>query len=277
MFVPSSLPNFEIPTGLMASGLDAFRGFGRGLGAVSVGPIAQAQFSGQLKPSFLPTQYFTAGYSNVPQALPTWLYATQAFASQIAGLLGGSVVSAPPPGNYQGTGIPNTYWVQLGDGTMVLPGNLLQPGTILSFEDECSSENYFQQSIPGSVLSATCAAGGTGMTPAQLAQSKAPPPPVYAVPPPTPIAPTGTTPPIAVIPEPVQTPVALSPIPSSSQTAPANQTAVQPAAQQPGTMQGSQQQQTQQQAPATTNDNTTLYIGLGIAALVVLFAFKGKT
>ncbi len=169
MMVPSSLPNFEIPTGLMSTGLRGLRGFGRGLGQVSVGPLAQAQFSGQLNPSFLPTQYFTAGYSTTPQALPTWLYATQSFAQQIASLLGGSVVLAPPPGNYQGTNIPNAYWVQLPDGSMVLPGNLIQPGVVLSFPNECAAEAAFQAEIPGSELSATCAAGGTGLTPTQQA------------------------------------------------------------------------------------------------------------
>jgi len=170
--VPSGLPNFEIPTGLMATGLRGLRGFGRGLGQVSVEAIATAQFQGQLTPSFLPQQYFQASYSQTPQALPLYLYATQGFASQIAGLLGGSVVSAPPPGNYQGTGIPNAYWVKLPDGSMVLPGNLLQPGTVLGFQDECAAEQYFQGSIPGSELSATCAGGGTGITPTQLAVSQ---------------------------------------------------------------------------------------------------------
>ena len=187
MMIPSSLPNFEIPTGLMGTGLRGLRGFGRGLGQVSVQAIAQAQFLGQISPSFMPTQYFTAGYSTTPQALPTYLYATSDFAGQIASLLGGSVVSAPPPGNYQGTNIPNALWVQLSDGSMVLPGNLMQAGTVLSFEDECDAENYFASSIPGGQLSSTCSGGGTGLTPSQISN-----PPVTTTPVTT--TPVSTTP-----------------------------------------------------------------------------------
>ena len=151
------------------SKLPSMKGLGA-LGGVSVSALAQAFFTGQLSPAFLPVQYFQPGYLPPGQlsAMPQYLYATQGFASQIAGLLGGSVVSAPPPGNYQGTGIPNAYWVQLPDGTMVLPGNLFQPGTVLSFQDECDAENYFAQSISGGVESATCQSGGTGLTPAQM-------------------------------------------------------------------------------------------------------------
>ena len=204
--VPSSLPLFEIPTGLMATGLNGLRGFGRGLGAVSVGPLAQAQFSGQLQPSYLPTQYFQAGYSSTPQALPTYLYATQGFAQQVASLLGGTVVSAPPPGNYQGTGIPNAYQVQLPDGSLVLPGNLFPPGVILSFQSECDAEASLVASIPGAQLSATCSGGGTGTTPTQLAVAQGSTIPVtpggqstiigYTAPPPTPapIVPITTSP-----------------------------------------------------------------------------------
>jgi hypothetical protein len=135
----------------------------RGLGSVDVSAIAQAQASGQISPSFLPVQYFQPGYMAPGQlsAMPQYLYATQGFAQQIAGLLGGSVVSAPPPGNYQGTQIPNAYWVQLPDGSMVLPGNLFQPGTVLNFESECIAENYFAQSIPGGVESLACQGGAS--------------------------------------------------------------------------------------------------------------------
>jgi hypothetical protein len=171
MMVPSSLPTFEIPTGLMATGLRGLRGFGRGLGQVSLQPLATAQFSGQLNPSFLPTQYWQPSYlpSGQMSALPGYLYATQAFAQQVAGLLGGSVISAQPPGIWQGTGVPNAYQVQLPDGSVILPGNLFPPGVILDFGSECDVENALLSEIPGSVLSATCAGGGTGLTATQLA------------------------------------------------------------------------------------------------------------
>ena len=151
----------------------------RGFGAVNVGPLAQAQFSGQLSPSFDPTHYFQPAYLPAGQEspLPDWLYATQGFASQLASLLGGSVTQAQPPGGYNGTGIPDANWVSV-DGQMILPGNLFQPGTILSFPDECTAERYLVESIPGGQLSATCASGGTGQTPTQLAVSQGATPPV---------------------------------------------------------------------------------------------------
>lgn len=228
MMLPSSLPAFEIPTGLMATGLNGLRGFGRGLGAVSVGPLAQAQFAGQLHPDYLPTQYFQAGYSTTPQALPTYLYATQGFAQQVASLLGGTVVSAPPPGDYQGTGIPNAYQVQLPDGSLVLPGNLFPPGVILSFQSECDAEASLVASIPGAQLSATCSGGGTGTTPTQLAVSQGSTIPVtpggqstiigYTAPPPTPapIVPITTSPVPVTVANPTGQPVAAPVAPSCS-------------------------------------------------------------
>lgn len=173
VMVPSALPAFEIPTGLMATGLHNLRGFGRGLrslGSTNVGPLAQAFFDGQVNPSFEPTQYFQPAYMAPGQesALPDYLYMDNGSAQQIASLLGGSVVQAPPPGNYQGTNIPPANWIQLADG-LFLPGNAFPPGVILSYPDECAAENALVSEIPGGVLSSTCAGGGTGTTPTQLA------------------------------------------------------------------------------------------------------------
>lgn len=167
MMVPSSLPTFEIPTGLMATGLGRLRGMGglgRGLGAIDVEPLAQAMMSGGVSPQFLPPQSFQPSYLPAGQllTLPTWLYATQGFASQIAGFLNGSVTQAPPPGDYQGTGIPLAYWVRLPDGSMLLPGNLFQPGTVLSFPDLCTAENYLTNSIPGSAFGSSCGSYASG-------------------------------------------------------------------------------------------------------------------
>lgn len=145
----------------------------RGFGQIDIGPLAQAQFAGQLSPSFLPPQSFQPSYLPAGQlsTLPVYDYATDSFASQVASLLGGSVVQAQPPGNTNGTGIPNANWVSA-DGQMILPGNLFPPGVILDYPDECSAERNLVASIPGAVLSAACAAGGSGMTPTQLAVSQ---------------------------------------------------------------------------------------------------------
>lgn len=167
----------------------------RGFGAVDISHLAQAQFLGQLAPSFLPQQYFDAGYSTEPQAIPTWEYATNSFAEQLAGLLGGSVVQAPPPGNLQGKSIPPANWIQTPDGTMVLPGDLVQPGTVLAFQDECAAERYFVDSIPGAMLSAACASGQTGLVPSQISN---PPAASIIVPPSLPVTPV-TLPPSSSI------------------------------------------------------------------------------
>jgi len=167
----------------------------RGLG-FDVGPLAQAQFTGALSPSFQPPVFYQPAYMPVGQttSLPDNLYATDAFANQLASLLGGSVVQGPPPGNYQvapGVQLPPADYVSVG-GQQILPGNLFQPGTILSFQDECDAENYFVQSIPGAQLSATCAGGGTGLTPSQMAmgQPAAPAPAPVSAPIPAPVLPT---------------------------------------------------------------------------------------
>jgi hypothetical protein len=145
----------------------------RGFGQIDIGPLAQAFFQGQLSPAYLPPQSFQPSYLPEGQlsTLPTDDYATDAFAAQLAGLLGGQVVQAPPPGNIQGTGMPPANWVSV-DGQMILPGNLFPPGVILSFPDECAAENELAAEIPGAQLSSACASGQTGMTPTQLAVSQ---------------------------------------------------------------------------------------------------------
>lgn len=194
----------------------------RGFGSTDMGPLGQAQFTGQINPSFLPTQYFQPSYLPAGQlsAIPTDDYATSGFASQIASLLGGSVVQAPPPGDLNGTGIPPANWIRLSDGGMVLPGNLFPPGVILSFPDECTAEHELLGSVPGGVLSATCAGGGTGLTPSQMATTQAPTP-TPTMPPPAAI----TTPVIPVripVAQTVQAPqqgiVVAPPLPSSDQS-----------------------------------------------------------
>lgn len=177
----------------------------RGFGQIDIGPLAQAQFSGQLNPAYLPPQSFQPSYLPAGQlsTLPVYDYATDSFAQQIAGLLGGSVVQAQPPGNVNGTGIPNANWVSV-DGQMVLPGNLFPPGVILDFPDECSAERNLVASIPGAQLSATCAAGGSGMTPTQLAISQGAAAPVL---------PNGISTVVGYTPSPVASPSAVTPAP----------------------------------------------------------------
>lgn len=215
MMIASSLPNFEIPTGLMTTGLHSLGGFGRGLGAVNVGPLAAAQFSGQLNPQYS-AQYWQPNYSSSPEQLPLYLTATQGFTQQLAGLLGGAAVQAAPPGNLNGH-TPNVWWVRLPDGSMILPGDLFPPGVILSYDSECSAESALASAISGGQMSRTCAAGGTGLTPTQLAVDQGATPPVtpggqstivgYTPPPATPVqvanptgAPVSTVAPVSAAP-----------------------------------------------------------------------------
>ena len=143
----------------------------RGFGSTDVSALAKAFFEGNLPSSFLPVQSFQPSYLPAGQlsTLPQWEYVTPDFAQRVASLLpGSSVIQAPPWGGWEGTGIPAANWVQTPDGPF-MPGNLDPPGVILNYGDECAVEQAFASMIPGGTLSPTCAAGGTGLTPAQMA------------------------------------------------------------------------------------------------------------
>lgn len=152
----------------------------RGMGATDVGPLAAAFFQGEVQPAFLGPQFYNGPLGEQEQAAEGW-YATTGFAQQVASLLGGSVIDVPPTAAAAhlfsstpqgppaaGTNWPNAYTVQLPDGT-ILPGTLFPPGIVLSYPDECAAENALVGIVPGGQLSATCAGGGTGLTPTQLA------------------------------------------------------------------------------------------------------------
>jgi hypothetical protein len=173
-----------------------------GLGLIDVEPLGQAMMSGALAPSFEPQVSYQPTYLPAGQEtqLPTWVYATSAFASQIAGYLGGSVVQAPPPIGFQGDSaspLPLANWISA-DGQQILPGNIFQPGVVLAFDSLCAAENYLTDSIPGSEFGPSCASYATstpnpnplsGGTQAPVAPPAANPP---AAPPASP-APVNTT------------------------------------------------------------------------------------
>jgi len=178
MMIPSLAPSREIPTGLAGMRSFDFRGIGR-LGAVNVGPLAQAQFNGQLRPSYATGLTWQPSYTETPQVWPN-SQASAAFASQVASLLGGSAVQVP--GNQinplNGSEFPLVWVVQLSDGSLVDPAGLFPQGVSLSFPDECTAERELAMGIPGATMSSTCAAGGSGETPTQLAVSQGATPPV---------------------------------------------------------------------------------------------------
>ena len=177
-----------------------------GLGAIQLGPLALAQFEGQLSPSFLPPPMVYAGPDPNPQPLPNNLYATQAFAQQVANLLGGQAVSAPPNYNFGSfalasggsptTVLPDAWQVSV-DGQLIPPGQFYLPGVAYRFDDECAGENFLMKSlqalgIPGGQLSPTCASGSTGLTPGQMAADNSAgtlPAPVSVLPPAAPVTP----------------------------------------------------------------------------------------
>jgi hypothetical protein len=138
----------------------------RGLGSTNVEPIAQALMAGALHPTFQ-TTYYQPPYlpPGTQTEAPSWMYMDAGSAGQIASLLGGSVFQSPPPNL---PGAPAANWIRLGDGGQVMPGNLMQPGTVLSFGDLCAAENYFAQSIPGGIPGSHC--GGPG-APAPVANA----------------------------------------------------------------------------------------------------------
>ncbi len=138
-------------------------GFGRfrGMGQINVESLAQAMMNGGLSPAFQPPVSYQPSYLPAGQTttLPTWLFATDSFAQQLAHLLGGSVVQAPiPDGMFEGSGIPDTDYISV-DGQQILPGNLFQPGTVLDFGSLCDAESYLIDSIPGAQFGASCTGG----------------------------------------------------------------------------------------------------------------------
>jgi hypothetical protein len=151
----------------------------RGLGSTNVEPIAQALMAGALHPTFQ-TTYYQPPYlpPGTQTEAPSWMYMDGASAGQIASLLGGSVFQSPPPNL---PGAPPANWIRLGDGGQVMPGNLMQPGTVLSFGDLCAAENYFAQSIPGGIPGSHCGGAADPVAAAAAARTVAtrnPPPPI---------------------------------------------------------------------------------------------------
>lgn len=179
----------------------------RGFGIINVEPLAQAMVSGQITPSFLPAQSFQPTYLPAGQTttLPGWLYATPSFASQLAQLLGGSVVQGQPPGGYQvapGSSLPATSFISV-DGQQILPGNIFEPGTVLSFADLCTAENFLTNSIPGSAFGPSCASYAASTANPIITQSGVPAaqaPVVASNPVTTPVATPTPTPASAAIP-----------------------------------------------------------------------------
>ena len=144
----------------------------RGLGSINVGPLAQAQFSGQLGESYETGLMYQPVYTSTPQPWPR-NQASQSFAAQVASLLGGSAAQVPGSqvDNLPGSDYPSVWVVNL-PGGVVDPAQLFPQGVILSYPDECAVENALVGSIPGGALSPACAGGGSGMTPTQLAVSQ---------------------------------------------------------------------------------------------------------
>lgn len=174
----------------------------RGLGAVNVEPLAQAFMDGQFSPSFNPTLTWQPAYMAPGQTstLPEWVSMTDSAAGQMASLLGGSVVKGPVTG-YQfadGSVIPEVDYIDV-EGQQFLPGNVFQPGSILSFEDICAAENYLVSSIPGGAFGPLCGSGVSTPNPFSTPNPPAPTPVV--------------TTPVAVTPAPVATPITQTPAP----------------------------------------------------------------
>ena len=135
----------------------------RGLGGVDVGPLAAAQFQGQINGSF-DAPWYQAPYMPTGQLTqaPALYYMDAGTVAQIASLVGGSPTLCPV--NMQGA--PQANCISLADGVWN-PGPSFPPGVILSYPDECAAEQSLLSEVPGGQLSAACAAGGTGETPAQ--------------------------------------------------------------------------------------------------------------
>jgi hypothetical protein len=329
MMIPSTLPKFEIPSGLMPTGLQGLRGFGRGLGQVDVGALAQAFQSGQINPTYGPsvTSPSAFGPSVNPTYWPSSYFPDEGTANQIAALLGGMVVSLPVEDAGGVLDVPTDYWVQTPEGS-VRVSDIIQAGN-LSSASLCSIEQNLANAIPGGQMDASCGgsvevppagpaivptlttplpvgAGSTLAPGSYVGVVQTPTPvtstPVQNTPTSTPVStasPTGSTlPPFSASDTcaTVQTKIALYQANGQSNVAIWNQIpaalAFCPSVQalnpqssvyntqgagtsQPGTQEtGSQNTSgtTGNTTPATTTDNTMLYVGIGIAALVLVMA-----
>jgi hypothetical protein len=216
MMMPSSLPNFEIPTGLMGTGLRGLRGFGRGLGAtgsINLQPLAQAFLSGAIRPQFNGSNTWNPGYASTPQSLPSYYYLDDTSSAQIAALLGASVTKLPPFDVPPGTNIPLANWILFGDGTVVLAGNIAQEGilspSIPNMSSLCGMQQLLSYAIPNGALDSSCTpnlqVGSTVQASApqtaaslQSGYGLAPLEPYTGPVTTAPIQPVGTTPPQAV-------------------------------------------------------------------------------
>lgn len=136
--------------------------------------LATAFLQGGINPSYSPLTVMMA-YSTVPQQLPTWVNADIGSTQQVASLLGGSVIMAAPPGNYQyaaGSQIPQVPWVTVADGAFVI-GDVFPPGVVLSFGSLCAAANEIAAAIPGGTVGNSCVGSGV-TTPAYVYQAQAP-------------------------------------------------------------------------------------------------------
>jgi len=137
--------------------------FNKGLGAVDVSGYAAALVANQVHPSYLTNQTWQPAYEpGKTELLPSDLYLDDATSAQIAGLLGGSVYKAQPPGNLQGSGIPDANWIRLPDGGSVLAADAAGPAglsiSVPGLSIQCGTEQILAGDIPGGVMGADCKA-----------------------------------------------------------------------------------------------------------------------
>lgn len=157
----------------------------RGLGQVDVEPLAQAFMSGAFQPSFNPPISYQPPYLPVGQetTLPGYVSMTDASANQMASLLGCSVDTGPVQGFDVMTGYPVPQVNYINCGGDFLPGNVFQPGVVLSFSDLCEAENYLAASIDGGQFGPLCSQGVNTPNP-------------YSTPNPPPVAPSAPAAPL---------------------------------------------------------------------------------
>jgi hypothetical protein len=196
-----------------------------GLGQIDVEPLAQAVIASGWSPGFRPE--LTIQNPDIPgqtTQLSGYLYATDAFAAQLAYLLGGSVVKGPLPNGYasdllpSGAPVPLTDYISV-DGQQILPGNLFQTGNALSFYgDLCMAEQYLVNSIPGGEFGPQCASYAATTPNPLITMSPTGTAPQAGVVATTAPAATGTTPAATNVTTPtavsVATPVTMAPAPS---------------------------------------------------------------
>lgn len=227
----------------------------QGLSAVvDVSQLAAAMDSGSVNPNYVTNLMWQPPYMNTPDVVPALYVVDDNTASQMASLLGGSMVKAPIDRLGPSTNLPSVPYINLGNGRVLaadVAGVIKPPGCNSCPGIPVSGETSRAQMLINALSAldpsdSFVASGGTGLV--------TPPGATYQPPP------SSTAAPPTIIPTPAPVDTGRAYIPPSTppvSTAPPVQTYVPPQQQ----ASGSQVLNTGSQQTTTTSDLTSIFTG----------------